>query len=714
MYHPEVVNRRIERALQLGLLAAPPTYHTFAEAQSTVRHLNSIYDAETHSWTRELFPDEIAFIRNERTLCKFDFTYWYTRYVYIKDRTDRIVKFNPWVSQLILHDMFAENELDGIGIELQSLKARQLGNSRFISLAQLHRLQFYANINAVLASSSTDKTGKLADMMMISIDNQPHWLVPEYAGGPRDGARRSGGEWFEFANKSSVTLQAGSQVTGIARGTTPTVIHISELAEFLNPEESIDSSLFRAVHPSARVLLVLESTALGMKNWWHNTWLNSKTGWPERRSRLRPIFLPWYVGSPQLGYVYPEPGFLDRSPVPPDYTPALWVLEHARKAEEYVKTVDYLRRYMGENWHMPIEQIWFYEVERQQAMNKGQLNKFFSEMPSTDSEAFQSTNISIFTTETITAHSDAIRIPKAVYGLYGPDMSQRTVLFHKTQINPDLPIIDIHYEWGANPRHYQLVPLKWNGYLTDDGLDKIYVWEYPEDGQIYSIGSDTAQGVSQDRSTLEVFRKGSIHQLGAQCAEFASDKLNALDLTPYIAGLGAFYSVRDPSYDNFRKQCRLAIECKSSGDLAQLGMRMDGWSNFHPWTSHRIDSRELDPAKYNRIGIFTNQAFRISIQEFLMKMLRDMEIRVFSPYLIDEMRTLEGDYATQSFKAMYGAHDDRIMSLGFSIITLYQYELNRQVAAKPTDQALEEVRQTGKILQKRYASWQPSEQERPN
>ena len=45
----------------------------------------------------------------------------------------------------------------------------------------------------------------------------------------------------------------------------------SELAEFeyqgLGPEELIDSSLFRAVHPDARVFLVLESTALGMNNW---------------------------------------------------------------------------------------------------------------------------------------------------------------------------------------------------------------------------------------------------------------------------------------------------------------------------------------------------------------------------------------------------------------------------------------------------------------
>src|SRR5207244_12554118 len=128
-----------------------------------------------------------------------------------------------------------------IGIELQSLKARQLGVSREISLAQEHRIQFYPHINAVLASSTPIKTGKLSDMMMVTWEHQPHWLLPAFAGGPMDAAQRSGGECFELETGASVTLQSGSQVSGIARGTTPTVVHISELAEFeyqgLGPEE---------------------------------------------------------------------------------------------------------------------------------------------------------------------------------------------------------------------------------------------------------------------------------------------------------------------------------------------------------------------------------------------------------------------------------------------------------------------------------------------
>jgi len=728
MYHHQVIDERIQKVIERNRERAkqvsaeerariyplkPPVYHTRSEVESGLGHLKTLWLEEEQRWSRPLLAEETEFIRNSRFLCRYDFHYWKTRFVWIKDRSDRIVRYAPWVSQRILNDIYAENEYEGIGIELQSLKARQLGISREVSLTQLHRVQFYSHINAVLASSTPDKSGKLADMMEIVIRYQPPWLVPGFTGGPRDAAKKQGGEWFEFDTGAAVTLQSGSQVSGIARGTTPTVVHISELAEFeyqgLGPEELIDSSLFRAVHPDARVFMVLESTALGMNNWWHKTWLNSKSGWPQRRSRLRPVFLPWFIGSAEHGYVYPEPGFIKQSPVPPDYIPAHWAEEHAKRAQHFVQSNDLLRKYMGANWQMPKEQIWFYEVERQQAINKNALNKFFQEMPSSDDEAFQSTNISIFSTDTIVAHRDRIRAPLGVYGLTGPDMSPRTMLYSRSQIDPAKTIVDIHYEWGRQPRHYQLIPLRWQGYATDDGLDKIYIWEWPEDGHIYGVGGDTADGIGKDRSVLEVLRKGTPYQTARQCAEFASDKLNALDLTPYAMALSALYSVRTTEdYGGFRRQCRTAIECKGKGDLTQLGMRLDGWSNFHPWI--RPDNKRLDVSHYHKIGIFTNEWFRQSIQEYLTKMLRDMEVELSSPYLVNEMQSLEADSVSQSFHTAYGGHDDRVMSLGFIIISLYQWEPNRPVATAPP--SAQQVA-AAEMKPRAYARYTPSSQERP-
>jgi hypothetical protein len=201
-----------------------------------------------------------------------------------------------------------------------------------------------------------------------------------------------------------------------------------------------------------------------------------------------------------------------------------------------------------------------------------------------------------------------------------------------------------------------------------------------------------------------MIRKGSPLQSAGQCAEFASDKLNALDLTPYLMALGALYSVADA--DGSRRQCRMAIECKGKGDLSQLGMRIDGWRNFHPW--QRIDSRKIDASTSTKLGIFTNEWFRQSIQEYLMKFLKDMEIAIYSPFLISEMQSLEAREDIQSFRATYGGHDDRVMSLGFVLISLYQYEPNRPVAElRSTAQAQADPR-----FKRQYAVWTPNDAER--
>lgn len=713
MYHPEIVKRKIAAFIALG--NPPPVYYPRFDIDRMTGILSSAQTLDEKGnveSTRPLSPQEIQFIRNERLLCKIDFRHWVSHYAWIKNEEDQAVRFIPWKSQEIFLDIMAENELEGISIELQVLKARQLGLSRITSLAILHRMLFFLNINAIIASSTPDKTGLLADMMEFTIDRIPWWMAPNEIA-RRSAAKGQGGIWWELDTGAGLTLQHGSQTSGIARGTTPTVAHISELCEFeyngLGPDELIDSSLLRAMHPSQRILLVLESTALGQDNWWHKKWLSSKKGWPERRSRFRPVFLPWFVGG-----LYPKPDFLKKSPVPVPYRPAPWVIDHARRAAEYVSSNPLLTTHLGSGWTMPIPQQWFYEVERSQAMSEGKLNKFFQEMPASDDEAFQSTNISIFSTEVITTHRDNTRLPLDImdpdskpcaYGLLGPeDLVPGRLQPHPTTIDTGKQPIEITCNWAATsyPIRFTLVPLRWEGYSNDSGEDKIYLYEKPEDGQVYGFGVDTSDGIGKDLTSIEGIRKGGPYEPAGQICEFATSKLNALDTTPYALALATLYSVSPAGItyeeeiagmesgqsrvlDGFggmgsRRQCRVAIECKGSGDQTQLQMRLRGWHNFHPW--QRIDNKKLDPSQYNKIGVFTNSWFRDAMMEYMLKMLRDMELEIRSPYFVKEMQSMEASEFNMSIKASHGATDDRFMSLGFAVISLYQWEKNRPVTVQ--------------------------------
>lgn len=725
MYHPAIIRKKLDSWVAAVPGRVLPTYYTQAQVTAMVKQIDttrSVDDKGAVTVLRPYTAQEIAFIQNQRVLCRLDFHYFASRFCFIKNAHDQVVQFSPWISQRIYLDTIAEMEEKGLAIMLIVLKARQLGLSRITSMLILHRAIFFPNVNAVIASSTPDKTRLLADMLDYVFDRLPFWLIPELT------ARREG-EFIEFGKADTgITLQHGSQMSGIARGTTPTVGHLSELAEFDNPKSIVDASLLRAMHDSPRTFLVLEGTAEGQHNWWHKKWMSSKELWPQNKSRLRPLFLPWFCGTD----LYPTAAWLLAHPVPDSYQPEPFVIDHARRSAEFVRSNSLLDKYLASGtgtWTMPLSQQWFYEVERGQASKEGRLNEFLQEMPASDDEAFQSTNISIFDVDTLTAHRDRTLPPiditdpqsrPCVYGLSGPeDLIPARCQPHYTQLDRNKKPVEILCNWSTSyPQRFTLQPLKWDGYSSDIGKDQIYFWEQPMPGELYAAGVDTGFGIQKDNTALEFIRKGSIYAPAAQVCEFVSGKLNALDASPFVLALATYYSVPDGTRTweeeiqdgqtgaGGRRQCRVAIECKGNGEQAQLRMRFFGWHNFHPWK--RIDDRKLDPSQYNKIGVHTNSWFRDAMMEYMLKMLRDMELEIRSPFFVQEMQSLEMKEMNQVIKAAGGAHDDRFMSLGFAIVTLYQWERERNVSTF----ASVPQRPAAPGMARRYARYSASGQDR--
>lgn len=680
MFHPKIINETLERwASKPGNFA--PEYHTVVEAERITAHFNALVEPDENGvlvsvrhaekdWRETLEPDEVRLIRNEMILCRADFSYFVSRYAWIKSDEDRVVRMEPWISQQIFLSILAEMQEQQISLMLIILKARQLGLSRVISLILLHSVLFQAHTNAFLASSTEDKTGLLFDMLDFVLYRLPFWMRPA------ERYRREN-KILELLNGSALTLQHGQQSTGIARGTTPTKAHISELSEFdeFKVSDLIDSSLLRAMHDSPQTFLALESTAKGMNNWWHHKWMAAKAGWPERRSRLRPLFLPWFVGG-----LYPKAHWLRAHPVPPDYSTRMlpWALAHAEGAEEYVRKTEYLYTRLGKDWQMPLQQIWYYECERDAAIREKRLNKFLQEMPSNDDEAFQSTSISVFDNETLTFYRDNAHGQELLgaYGLVGsaeivnPRLQPPELLRDHNQ-----PPITIRCERTTSyPLQFELVPLRFDGWSLESGVDKIYIWEMPVNGETYGIGMDTSDGIEKDRTVLEGLRKYSLNGPTKQVFEYASGKMNALDSWPFALALGTLYSVPDAS--GMQQQARLAIECKGHGDMAQNIIRTMGWVNFHPWNDKQLDNRQQKLSQYHKIGVYTTSWWRDGMIEMLVKMLRDGDIEIASPFFVQEMASLQGDQFVQSLKAGYGGYDDRIMSLGFILVSLYKWDAN--------------------------------------
>jgi len=677
LYSPKVIEQRTKAASEK--LGFQVMRHSIPSVDSACRHFKGLLDYETGQLARPLNEKEKKWIKNERALCQCDFRYWSSRYAHILDVEGKLVRFKPNIAQRQVMDIWASMEEKYQAIAVQELKARQLGVSTLTELAVAHRTQFYPNVNAVVASSDPDKSWKMSQMMERAWSNQPWYLVPRMT-------TYRAGVLIEFGgHNSGVTIQHGTQFSGIARGDTPTSAHLSELSDFENPEELVDASLLRAMHDSPWMFLVLESTAAGIHNWWHKKWELSKEGWPKGKSRLCPLFLPWFVGRD----IYPTPTWIRTRPVPETWEPSGMTEKHAERAKAFVRTNVLLSKLLGEAWEMPREQMWYWEVSRDEYKSQGNLAKWYQEMPADDTEAFQSTNISAFDTDIIAEYREQTRVPIGVFGFVGSSVPLRVQPDAREMdlTKPKIPVVSKLSD-GTIFR-CELVPLKFNGYAETDFNNKLFVWEFSDEYSEYGIGVDTSDGVGQDRTVMQVLRKGDDRRNDFQCAEFASAYINSYDLPSLAYTLGCIYSPTRNKDEGV--EAKMVIECNRNGEATQLELRKMGWRNFHRW--ERYDNRRMRLSNSNKIGWWTNAWSRSMMMDLLIKMLRDGWVDINSPWFVQEMQDLERDEVRQSMRAMGGGHDDRIMAGGIALFSMHVRELrgtqrgwvNQKIVEGPKD-----------------------------
>lgn len=627
--------------------------------RSIAAFIEDLRDEETGEYRRSLTLEEHAWIRHERTFCTLDFLYFAERHVRINDYTNKLATFTPNLAQRMVLETWGDMEREQLAIMMLQLKARQLGVTTLTELAIGHRVQFYPDVNAVVASADPEKSDKMLRMMELCWEKQPQFLMPKFT--------RNAAKMKEFGElNSGLSVQHGAQVTGIARGSTPTVVHLSEIASYDNAEDLIEASLLRAIHETPWVFFIMESTAEGLAGYLPKKWKESCEGWPLRQSRFCPIFLPWFVGSD----LYPTISWLKKQPIPSGWIVPDLIVSHAERARVYVQANDLLRDHLGSGWSMSREQMWYYHSEYTAAKKGKTLNKFLSEMPADPDEAFQSTNQSAFEPEVISIYRNesGAKAPWGVFGFLGNE-AEIPLKFQASNalIDPTRRRIPLVCRWGGSdtPFTCDLVPLKWQGY-QDSPVGKVFIWEPPSADYEYGVGCDTAYGVGGDSSVLEVIRKASFDRSPGQVAEFASNYIGAFNLWPMALALSTLYSPN-------RKQCRAVIECRGTGDIVQLEMRKRGWSNFHPWLHY--DQKRIEPAKASKMGWFTNQAMRELMMDMLLTAINDRWLEIVSPYFVTEMTTLSRDEYEQSFRADYGGHDDRIMALGMVLVSLHILEL---------------------------------------
>ncbi len=556
-------------------------------------------------------------------------------------------------------------EARDIAILVMILKARQEGVTTLSELILLWMAMFTPGRNVLVGSSRPEKSAEMVLKMELCYANQPYWLVPKIV--------TKNEEQIGFDDQASfINIRHGAMLSGLGRGGTVTGFHLSEVPEYTNAEESIEASLLRAAHDSSWLLGILEATGSGRAGWWYEKWNYSVQYWPLGQSRLCPIFLPYYA----LRDIYPTPAWLRARPIPRSWIPLDITTAHAGRANEYVQSGQnqILTKLLGSTWEMPPEVMWFWEVTRNEHKASKTLHKFYAELCADDKEAFQNPNPTVFDAEVLETFRGECRMPKGVYGILDAQGDMPASLQpNRIHIDTNLPPIDLMCKWapGRPAYEYRLVPLLHHGSGPFDPHGKILIYERPQPGKSYGLGVDTGFGLGQDRSVVEILRKGDSQLRDAQVAEFASPQLNSFNLWPIALALGTYYSTKILGET---KQAKIVIEGAANGENVYNELRKRGWRNFHNWV--RLDRKRIIESSANRQLWYTTSWSRPLMFDMLLDALNGGWLEINSPWFIEEMADLE-IAINQKIAAAISKHDDRIMALGIALFSMHSLETKR-------------------------------------
>lgn len=690
MYSEKIILKRLDDfASREGWM---PVYHTVPQVEEFKKFINSLIKIESNSKNSyveltKTITDRRAkeirrWIENEQVLCALDSDYWESRYAYVCDEEGQILKFESRLSQRIYTSVLAEYDEKQLPIELLILKGRQLGITTQTALKFIHRMMFVPHTQAIMASVKSSASELIQRILDTAYNNSPWWLVPQKM--PK-GA---------YANGSILSIQSGMQATGIAQGWTPTMAHLSELADIPNPKRTIEEGLMRAMHSSKNLFMVLEGTGGGSTGWLADTWRSAKEG---SHPRLKGIFIPWAC-CPEI---YPKIDWLRGHPVPENFIAKRSdaCRKHVARAESYIRNTPYLAHVMGKDYRMPIQQQWYWESNYLGACKNHTQKVWLAQMPCDDFESLTGKHDTVFEPEiideieanlyeVITDYTTGVtekerRNPIMTYAITGHDVDE---VFYPDEgaIDYDTPSLRITWHSHRNQRYeWDMIPLLPLGETTEDNtMDRLIVYEEPRRGNYYSAGIDTADGLGkedEDRTVISVAKNRYGDQADIQVAELASNKINSAQIVAFAACIGAWYG---PSCPDSRGLKFCVEQIRGPGDTCQHQLKMMGFNNHHK--PRRYDGKAIKEKAGNKEGWYSNSW---SVPMLMTRFVEAVNGGWYIPqskWLIEELKTLERHAGAGKSKMEHraGQHDDRVRAAAQSYFTRHDDDVLAERAQK--------------------------------
>lgn len=372
---------------------------------------------------------------------------WYIEsFLKIRAKSAEIVPFKLNQAQLSVMRLINKHKKEGRPLRYIVLKARQMGLSTLFEGLIFQDTANHENKNSLIIAHEEQASTNLFNMSKLYYENIPDDLRPM--------KKHANGKILSFENptpddieksrnpglRSKISIAtAGSGEVG--RSATYHNIHASEVAFFPDARTTM-LGLLQSVPDQPNTMVVLESTANGVGDWFHDMWVKAEKGLNE----FTPIFLPWHIQ--------------------PEYTRP-FETEEERKA--FIDTVEMVvRDDRGNSVH-----TYEYDIKQKFNLTYEQLNwrkrtiqnkcqgdeiLFMQEYPAEPEEAFISSGRPVFQIKALRDYQARIKEP-----------TKRGYL----QENADGTI-----------------------QFIEDVKGYVSIWKEPSSEMVYSIGADVAEGLA--------------------------------------------------------------------------------------------------------------------------------------------------------------------------------------------------------------------------
>ena len=185
------------------------------------------------------------------------------------------------------------------------------------------------------------------------------------------------------------------------------------------------------------------------------------------------------------------------------------------------------------------------------------------------------------------------------------------------------------------------IPLELKLYLNN----YLSVWETPQRGVKYYIGVDSAEGVGQDYTVIDV-----LNEDGVEVAQFRTNKIQAYEMATITNAMGLWYN-----------RALLVVEKASTGGVILDRLR----NTFHYFNIYKSKDYDKFGKMKKKIGWVTSSKSKPILINDLVEWFENDDIFVRSTATLSEMKTYMFDGS--STNAESGRHDDCVISLALAV-----------------------------------------------